>query len=283
MRYLSRPIDDAGNELDAESVYSVCVDAVQKADLRAKMSGIRSQVTQASAIYWFLAMQNLYVYQPHDTVGSVSKAEMGQMFERLRRSKYGKPLYHKIRNLPQPNKCAYCDIGVVQSLDHYLPKSEFPIFSVTPLNLVASCSWCQENKKSYYSDTYEGQVLHPYFDDLDEEVWLHAEVVEGAPLAFRFFVSPPLNWTQQLNTRLETFLDELKLDILFSISAAGQAASIRYRLNDLHLDGGCEAVRAHLTEDIPSFEADHLNSWISAMYRAAIVSDWYCDGGFNQI
>jgi len=52
-------------------------------------------------------------------------------------------------------------------------------------------------------------------------------------------------------------------------------------LTKLYDAGGSDAVRAHLREELNSIEEDQKNSWVTAMYRGAIASDWFCDGGFR--
>jgi hypothetical protein len=77
-------------------------------------------------------------------------------------------------------------------------------------------------------------------------------------------------------------LKELKLPVLFSSNAGSRLSEIRVRLASLHQKGGEGAVRNHLCEELASIEADHKNSWAAAMYRAAVASDWFCNGGFLQ-
>jgi len=173
-------------------------------------------------------------------------------------------------------------LGAVNTLDHYLPKTHFPVFSVTPNNLIPACEWCQGEKSEYYPTTEGGQLLHPYFDNVDNDVWLAAEVIVGVPAGFRYFASPPDDWTQSAKARVVAHLRELNLPVLFSSNAGSRLSEIRRRLASLHQKGGEGAVRAHLREEIASIEADHNNSWAAAMYRAAVASDWFCNGGFLE-
>ncbi|MBU1169151.1 MAG: hypothetical protein KKD44_06245 [Proteobacteria bacterium] len=107
-------------------------------------------------------------------------------------------------------------------------------------------------------------------------------MLTGIPAAFRYFTSPPENWSMPAKTRVETHLKKLHLQELFSHNAGSRLSAIRFRLNKLHKKGGIDSVRAHLNEELESIEADFKNSWAAAMYRAAIDSDWFCDGGFSE-
>jgi hypothetical protein len=192
----------------------------------------------------------------------------------------GRPIYDRIISQPRHGKCPLCGIGTVNTLDHYLPKTHFPAFSVTPNNLVPACTWCQGAKDKYYATSKGKQLIHPYFDDFDVEVWLAAEVVENTPVSFRYFAAPPDDWSAADKQRLGTHLKELNLYTLFSSNAGSRLSEIRARLKDLLQKGGVVAIRAHLQEELASVQADHKNSWVAAMFRAASESDWFCQGGF---
>ena len=183
---------------------------------------------------------------------------------------------------PVNGRCPLCGIGTVNTLDHYLPKTHFPVYSVTPNNLVPVCNWCQGEKSEYYPTTEGEQLLHPYFDDVDNEVWLAAEVVAGVPAGFRYFASPPDHWTPAAKERVVAHLTELNLLKLFSSNAGSRLSEIRARLTSLRQKGGEGAVHEHLYEELASIEANHKNSWTAAMYRAAVESDWFCNGGFME-
>ena len=59
-------------------------------------------------------------------------------------------------------RCPICDCSFAYSqvtLDHILPKSKFPFFSLTPINLVPTCYNCNMRK----NDGIPSKVLNPYF------------------------------------------------------------------------------------------------------------------------
>ncbi|ANQ20204.1 hypothetical protein BA893_00360 [Vibrio natriegens] len=64
--------------------------------------------------------------------------------------------------------CPSCgEDGAPGTLDHYLPKTEFPELAVCVANLTPMCSKCQGKKSSEYQ-TPDGQkaYLHPYYDEV---------------------------------------------------------------------------------------------------------------------
>jgi len=283
MRYLSPPTDEKAQPFAAGDVFETCVSMVRNPELKTQLLAIRSDVETESTDYDVKAAgTQLYLKQPHNQIGAVSGDEIVKVYTHrmVPKTSKGRPIYDRIRLAPVHRICPLCGIGTVNTLDHYLPKTHFPIYSVTPNNLVPACTWCQGEKSEYFPTTEGGQLLHPYFDDIDSEVWLTAEVVAGAPAGFRYFASPPDHWTQTAKARVAVHLKKLNLPVLFSSNAGSRLSEIRDRLARLHQQGGVDAVREHLHEELISLEADHMNSWVAAMYRAAVESDSFCNGGF---
>ncbi|QJQ95438.1 MULTISPECIES: hypothetical protein [Halomonadaceae] len=64
--------------------------------------------------------------------------------------------------------CPSCgESGTPTTLDHYLPKTEFPEFSVLLHNLTPMCTICQEEKGTeWVTDEGGKKFLHPYYDDI---------------------------------------------------------------------------------------------------------------------
>jgi len=283
MRCLPPPADENEQTFVAGDVFETCVSMVKNLALRAQLLAIRQVVETEAADYDIKAAgKQLYRKQPHDQVGTVSGDEIVKvyMLRMVPKKSKGRPTYDRIMSAPAHGRCPLCGIGTVNTLDHYLPKTLFPVFSVTPNNLVPACNWCQREKSEYYPTEKGGQLLHPYFDDVGNDVWLAAEVVVGAPAGFRYFALPPDHWKQSAKARVAAHLKVLNLPMLFSSNAGSRLSEIRARLASLHQKGGEAAVRAHLHEELASIEADHKNSWAAAMYRAAVASDWFCNGGF---
>lgn len=284
MRYLSLPKDDNADAYIAQDVFDTCVAMVKNAGLKAKLEAISGDIDKASEDYDLAATtKTLYLTPLITKIGEVVAEELIKIYtlRMVPKRAKGRPVYDQIMSIPVNGRCPFCGIGTVNTLDHYLPKTHFPVLSVTPHNLVPACTWCQGEKMEYYPKTAGEQLLHPYFDDFDQDVWLNAEVVVGSPAAFRYSASPPVNWKPDDKARVVSHLKELKLANLFGSNAGSRLVEIRGRLAKLHAAGGADAVRAHLKEELASIELDQKNSWVAAMYRGAIASDWFCDGGFN--
>lgn len=61
--------------------------------------------------------------------------------------------------------CPMCGNSALGTVEHYLPKTPFPEFSVFSLNLVPSCSSCNQKRGSKHANGVKHQLLHPIFDE----------------------------------------------------------------------------------------------------------------------
>ncbi len=71
------------------------------------------------------------------------------------------------------NTCQNCTINSINSFDHFLPKGEFPEFSMNPLNLFPSCTECNSKKGTQWRDDLGNRTfLNLYLDILPSERYL---------------------------------------------------------------------------------------------------------------
>ena len=71
--------------------------------------------------------------------------------------------------------CQYCTLNSVNTLDHFIPKEDFPEFSVNPLNLFPCCPECNSKKSNLCFRGDESLFLNLYLDELPEINYLKAE------------------------------------------------------------------------------------------------------------
>jgi hypothetical protein len=123
-------------------------------------------------------------------------------------------------------------------------------------------------------------MLHPYFDDVESQPWLVAEVLQTAPASVQFSVAAPAAWSTVLAARVTHQFESLRLSALYASQAADELLNIRQSLADVLAAGGPAEVAAHLAQAADSRRAAHVNSWQTAMYTAIADSQWFCNGGF---
>lgn len=222
---------------------------------------------------------NLYSFSTHTTVhGSIVKNDMKILYENnMVKNKRGRRIYDKLLSLPLLNRCPFCGIGTVTTLDHYLPKAEFPKFAVLPYNLVASCKDCNTGKLASYATTQNTQTLHPYYDNFTSEQWLYARVLQ--PLKIEFYVNPPATWSQVDKDRVQEHFKNYKLAGRFSIEASNILANLNYKFTQYFSNP--TDIKKELEREYNINKNLHLNSWETAMYQALYQDQWYCNGGFK--
>lgn len=283
MRSLPRP------SLLVAQVFASCVDGLDDdsphGELKKQKAAASKALTEWEADYMAASTigENYKIEQTSVRSALLSKDEMSWLYEsRFAKAKTpGRALYDEIRAVALNVPCPLCARRDADTLDHYLPKASFPGFAITPANLVPACMQCNKAKGVHHASNASQQTLHPYFDRIDDEIWLRAEVVRGEIAALSFSVSPPESWSSTLRDRVIYHFGCFGLARLYASNAASELANIRWSMSSLFNVGGAGAVRERLLEMKLSHETNNPNSWSSASYRALSVSDWFCEVGFE--
>ena len=275
----------------ASDVYQLCIQSIADDNTRIRLNDISNVINDLSVEYVQKANDaNLYLIEPNtarneDVVsGDVTKKELKNVYSQhmVVATKPARKIYDEIMNLAPNGKCPFCGLGHVSTLDHYLPKSKFPFFSVLPINLVPSCKDCNTGKGANLAINAENQPLHPYFDhgQYITQQWIFAEVIETKPLSVKFFVQAPEDWNLIFKSRVQCHFSDYKLSSRFSVEVADELSSLRYLLITYISQSGADAVKDFLTNKALSEANNHINSWQTALYKALAGSDWYCNGGY---
>ena len=88
------------------------------------------------------------------------------------------------------NYCPLCEINLVNTMDHFIPQSDYPLFAVHPRNLIPSCIDCNGHKSDNITDD-EGKrkFWNVYLDTPPEENYLFCKVEEKDGLPhIRFYI-----------------------------------------------------------------------------------------------
>lgn len=276
-----------------EDVYNLCVNSIADKNLRYRLSLITSDIINAAHEYFDKAQaRHLFSIAPvtcrneEIVVGDVTKAELKNTYSDHMVG-IGKPARHiydlLLASAPR-RKCPFCGFGQATTLDHYLPKTKFPILSVLPWNLVPACKDCNTGKSSAIATSEHEQTLHPYFEQraVIDEQWLHARLITSTPPVLEFYVAPPLHWDPVEKARVESHFQSYKLATRFSIEASNELASLKDIYSVLWDDLGIDGIQLHLQGTARGKARQHANSWDTAMYQALAASNWYLSGGFRS-
>lgn len=71
----------------------------------------------------------------------------------------------EMRDATAHQVCPMCGSFHSGTLDHYLPKHDFPAFSVFSLNLVPACLCNSKRRNLLTGENPDERILHPYYDD----------------------------------------------------------------------------------------------------------------------
>lgn len=228
----------------------------------------------------------LYRVAPSGEVIPLLDSElMGVIYKRhfVRPGSPSRPLYEQIRMAPEFGICPLCGQRIVATVDHYLPQSQHPKLTLTPINLVPACTDCNKTKLAQVPSNIREQSLHPYFDDLGGERWLVAEVQQTVPPTIIFGVRPVPTWSSVLAARVAHHFSMFGLAELYAAQTASEMADISYALIEVGDAAGAIGVRAHLERELRSRLRRDANSWQTAFYEALAGSEWFCAEGYRQI
>lgn len=279
MRPLPKPDTDVGD------FFLICLSKIRDPDLRARLTAVKADIAAAASHFNDAAQATqLHRLRPHSGAGPhVTTEEMVNVYT-SRMAKQGAPgreLYDQLLTSPPQGQCPLCGQRDVASLDHHLPKMQFPQLAVAPTNLIPACSNCNRVKLSQRPRTPEEETLHPYFDQVHTEKWLRAVVERSQPVAVSFQVVKPPGWNALTHQRMQHHFTTFDLAPLYATHAAVEINNIRFGLTHLFAEGGAQAVKQHLELQANSCCHAHLNSWQSALYSALAADPWFHTGGFR--
>lgn len=172
------------------------------------------------------------------------------------------------------DRCPYCGgIGKPSTLDHYLPKEFYPVFSILPNNLVPACRDCNlGDKKDEIISVASGQLIHPYYDSSHffTDNWITGKYIGelscNDPGIIDYFVKPPSNWLDVDIERAQLHFNVFKIK-----SKYGKAASIEIN-NRISMINQFKSLNMGNANIISYLEAE--------VQRASFPNHWHV--GLNQ-
>lgn len=270
---------------ESSKTFDLCAAPIKSPFLRAKMKGIRQEIVDLSIEYDACAkLGKLHLVKPHKKgIGAVGGADLIKNYtgRMVGKKMPARAIYDALKVLPRNDRCPFCRYGTIETLDHVLPKEFYPGLSVAPKNLVGSCNRCNKGKLSAVPTGAKDCTVHPYFDKIDDQRWLVAEIVETKPAAALFSVGTTTGLDGNLRARVMHQFDALKLAHLYSNVATEEIAGIAEELEEVFQAGGFADVAAHLERKCRSRRKSDVNSWQAALYEAMASSNWFCKGGFR--
>ena len=241
----------------------------------------------AESIYRTKAMHgDLFTLRPnHNNVAKkLSIEDMKKAYKSLTKPKTkGKEIYDRIKLADQSQICPFCGHRSIVYIDHFLPKSRYPHFSITPINLVPICYECNSRagKGSLYPTSDDSQFLHPYFDDFDDDVWLKASVKNTFPLTISYFTRKPLSWNDIKHKRIVYHFTKLRLNELYSSNATRELFNRKTTIHKIFEASGENGLVDFFRQEGTERRESEKNSWQAALYEGLSESTFFCHNALD--
>lgn len=287
MRALPKPSDVF------QDVFNLCVSGVGDVALQQRYNEILADLVEDAAEYERLGQQaSWWTIPPNNqrkeeiVVGRVIKSELKALYSNYlaAQEKPARRIYDKLMGGAPGERCPYCGIGRVSTLDHYLPKAKFPRLSVLVTNLVPACRDCNMGGKgTAVAESAGMQPIHPYYDanGFNSAQWLFCEVHNTWPATVSFFANPPAIWPEPVRERTHSHLRAFDLTSRFSVEAAEELSNIRQIFIDYYEDASAAERSQYLLNMEGSESRRFPNSWKRAFYQAVGNSEWFCHEGYR--
>lgn len=267
-------------------IIAACAASIENKDLGVRLLAAQANFTNLEQEYAVRANNNsLHSFPVETQTNGISQEEMSWLYSRsfARKRAPTRPIYDAIKLLASGEICPLCNQRVVRTLDHHLSKQDYPSFAVTPTNLVPACRDCNSDTLARKLQVADDQTFHPYFDDVDDEVWLYAHVEELTPPVVQFEVHGPANWEHGKRVKVEQHFRVFKLGPLYTAHAGSELQNLYGDIDFMASRGGAQVVRDELAQRALARRRIFKNNWQAAMYDALAKSDWFCGGGFRRI
>lgn len=211
-------------------------------------------------------------------VDALKRSDLVKIYEQyfVPNGKPARKIYDSLQNVAK-EKCPFCGgIGMPHTLDHFLPKHNFPQFSVLPINLVPSCRDCNMGKKlTAFAINGEDQVIQPYTDDQKFFLvqWIYATYHAGTidtPGEFEYYTDPPAGWSVVDKQRVGKHFHVFDLAKRYAVKAAENLRIFSGQIKAMRTNGvdNDEIERAILQPGVDS--ALSANHWQKGMFQALI-------------
>jgi hypothetical protein len=270
--------------LETKDLFEICISKVKNKTLKVNLAKCSKTIVEKSNDYETHFVKNEIFIIPQDmtVLDSIGKEEMIKVYKNgmLPKNMPGRIYYDQIRGSALDGNCPLCSIRPVSTVDHYLAKALYPVFAVTPINLIPACGDCNGDKKARFPKTNIDQTLHPYFDNVNNENWIKASVLKTSPVSVYFYPDPPTHWDDVLKQRAIYHFESFDLNGVFSSNAnrrlQGTIKTLKNQY-DIHPD----VLKSHLLDAYESNLCLGVNSFEVVLFYTLLNDDWFTTIGIS--
>ena len=265
--------------ITAEALFRLCAESFADEDYKTRLLGYTDKVQRHAERNERCVPDKIREFLDEVLPEQVPAEDMIKVYEqKLVGGKY-REYYDRIKGLAPLNRCPICDVNTVDTLDHYLPKSDIPTLAVDPGNLIPACGRCNRLKSDHLKNNPDEMPVHLYYDRIPEGQWLRVKL--GANLEAEYEIQCPdtADWGGGIRARVSRHLDTYKLGKVYSHEAAVELANLqsawKTELEDLEEETetvlSIESLKKEFSKFIRkrrrTYERLNENSFESAFYR----------------
>lgn len=167
--------------------------------------------------------------------------------------------------------CQYCGIDTDNTVDHYLPQSDFPEFSVNHLNLFPCCAVCNPIKNNYWFDgvNFHRGIINLYIDEYPLEQFLFVDVnlVNGNPI-IKYHINNLNGINPRLYQIIENHFERIKLINKYN----DKTNNIYTRIHNMYLGKAVYSGKPKLIkQDLLIDAQNHFNSFGRNHYEGVLI------------
>ncbi|WP_323773899.1 HNH endonuclease [Alcanivorax sp.] len=177
------------------------------------------------------------------------------------------------------NICPYCGILTPNSTDHYVPKDDYPEYSILAVNLVPCCLQCNGKKGDFWKSGGGRGVINFYLDSLPQEEILECRVgFDGGIPEVEFSLNNHCGIDLNLFGLISSHYKRLNLFERFKDSSNDEITSTLDSVQSCSSPSSIEEVRGMLLINRDKKIARYgINYWKCALLKGLAHSDEFCD------
>jgi hypothetical protein len=182
-------------------------------------------------------------------------------------------------------RCPMCGFGEASTLDHYLPSSQYPEFSVFARNLIPACARCNQLKGYWVGKTPGEQFLHAFIHQIPSIAILVCRVeVQPRTVLVQYRARENHRAQPDVLSRMLYQFDRLQLADRFKRQALNELGDRSAAFEQCVAPGAnYQALRDRLRAEARAFRATlGPNHWKTALYFALRQNRAFWSGGFRN-
>lgn len=266
-------------EIDQTSILDDCLESMREGDRKEKLKNSKSEIVNVGKKYDLLAKNGklLCLESTKMSNAGANKDDLIFLYDDKfsKKGQIARKYYDELMLLAPYGRCPQCGQRQVRTLDHYLPKSKYPMLSVVPYNLIPSCSDCNKDKLDEVAQIHEQETIHPYYDDFNDEIWIKALIIEEEPISFNFYTEKPESWSEEKYSRAKNHFKVFGLNKLYKPYAAELFVSEIKWIKRVFNRCGEEIAKQEIFERISDEQVLRKNNWKAAFYNAIYLNEWF--------